>query len=61
MAIWPGNKVFDPRLAGQQREGTVINVRTNPACLMRTLVIQWHDSRDSVEELEEIEFGPLED
>lgn len=34
MAIQPGNRVFDPRMPDQQREGTVIDVRTNPACLM---------------------------
>ncbi len=61
MAIQPGNRVFDPRVPDQQREGTVINVRTNPACLMRTLVIQWHDNQEGIEELEEIEFGSLED
>jgi hypothetical protein len=61
MAIQPGNRVFDPRMPDQQREGTVIDVRTNPACLMRTLVVHWHDDQEGIEELEEIEFGPLED
>jgi hypothetical protein len=53
--------VFDPRLPDQSRTGTVIRVRTNPACLMRSLVVQWHDDVNRLEELEEIEFGPLED
>ncbi len=61
MAIRAGSMVFDPRLPDQSRTGTVIRVRTNPACLMRSLVVQWHDDVNRLEELEEIEFGPLED
>ncbi|PSR21947.1 MAG: hypothetical protein C7B45_08625 [Sulfobacillus acidophilus] len=61
MAIQPGNSVFDPRVPDLKREGTVIHVLTNPACLMRTLIIQWHDEQGRIEEMEEIEFGPLED
>lgn len=59
MAISAGTKVQDPRQNQQERTGKVILVRKNPACLMRTLVIQWNDK--SIEELEEIMFGPLED
>ncbi|QSO48983.1 hypothetical protein [Alicyclobacillus mengziensis] len=42
-----------------KRSGVVLDIRRNPACLMRHLVILWDDG--SEEELEEIEFGPLED
>lgn len=59
MAISRGTMLFDPRIPEKNRWGTVIDVLTNPACLMRTLVIEWPDGE--VEELEEIEFGPLED
>lgn len=60
MAIHDGDWVFDPRLATSQREGRVLRVLRNPACLMRVLVVQWNDT-GLAEELEEIEFGPLED
>lgn len=60
MAIQEGDKVTDPRRAGPSRMGTVMQVRRNPACLMRTLVVRWYDDK-SIEELEEMEFGPLED
>ncbi|MCL5116408.1 MAG: hypothetical protein M1272_04595 [Firmicutes bacterium] len=61
MAITEGNSVIDPRRPHEQRMGKVIAVRRNPACLMRTLVIRWSDEIPTIEEMEEIEFGPLED
>lgn len=39
--------------------GEVIDILTNPACLMRTLVIHWVSG--DTEELAELEFGPLDD
>lgn len=57
MAIQEGSWVSHPRNPSQQ--GLVIRVHTNPACLMRSLEIQWSDA--VIEEWEEIEFGPLED
>lgn len=60
MAIQAGDVVVDPRCAPKLRMGTVIGVKRNPACLMRSLVIRWNDDA-SIEELEEIEFGPLQD
>lgn len=60
MAHTIGSRVTDPRTDDDPpREGTVLAVERNPACLMRTLVVQWDDGE--VEELEEIVFGPLED
>ncbi|NMP22593.1 hypothetical protein [Sulfobacillus harzensis] len=59
MAIKLGETVTDPR--NPARQGTVVRVHTNPACLMRSLEIQWHDPIPLIEELEELEFGPLED
>jgi hypothetical protein len=41
------------------KSGVIRDIVRNPACLMRHLVIVWEDG--SEEELEEIEFGPLED
>lgn len=60
MAIQEGDEVIDPRRVGPVRTGKVIRVRQNPVCLMRAVVIRWHDD-ESIEELEEREFGPLED
>lgn len=60
MAIHEGDLVVDPRLAAVRREGRMLRIRRNPACLMRVVVVQWSDS-GLEEELEEIEFGPLED
>lgn len=60
MAIREGDEVVDPREPSGGRRGTVIGVHTNPACLMRSLEIKWHNDY-TIEELEEIEFGPLED
>lgn len=55
-----GTEVRDPRPgASGGRVGTVVEVVTNPACLMRTVVVSWDDGE--IEELEEILFGPLED
>lgn len=65
MRLEVGSRVVDPRQRGSEpRMGRVRAIRTNPACLMRVLTIKWEDSRGGVaeeEELEEIEFGPLED
>lgn len=60
MAILEGDMVTDPRTPGIHRPGRVIRVRRNPACLMRVLVVRWDDS-ELEEELEETEFGPLDD
>ena len=60
MAIREGDEVVDPREASGIRRGTVMQVRVNPACLMRSLEILWHNDH-TIEELPEIEFGPLED
>lgn len=57
MAIQEGTWVTDPR--DPSRKGLVLRVHTNPACLMRSLEIQWSDA--VVDEWEDIEFGPLED
>lgn len=51
-----GDKVSHPE-SGES--GSVIDILTNPACLLRTLVITW-DSGET-EEISELEFGPLED
>lgn len=59
MAIGIGDRVLDPRLESERREGTVLDIRRNPACFMRVVVVRWQDGAE--EELEEIEFGPLED
>lgn len=59
MAIQLGTTVRDPR--DPSRCGTVVGIHTNPACLMRSLEIRWEDAGADIEELEEIEFGPLED
>lgn len=59
-----GSVVVDPRDRGPERRvGRVVAIRTNPACLMRVLAIEWADCDGGAaeEELEEIEFGPLED
>lgn len=61
MAINRGDMLVDPRAESRKRLGTVVEVIRNPACLMRTLVIEWHDSIAVLEEIPEIEFGPLED
>ena len=43
----------------RDEQGEVVDIYTNPACLLRTLVIKW-ESGDT-EELSELEFGPLDD
>ncbi|EJY56706.1 hypothetical protein URH17368_0671 [Alicyclobacillus hesperidum URH17-3-68] len=43
----------------RDESGQVVGIITNPACLLRTLVIEW-DSGET-EEWSEIEFGPLQD
>lgn len=60
MALYEGDSVIDPRITTGDRPGHIVRVRRNPACLMRVLVVQWHDT-GAEEELEEIEFGPLND
>lgn len=56
VAIFVGQTV---QLPGTERVGEVIDICTNPACLMRVLIVRWRDGE--VEELNEIEFGPLSD
>ncbi|MCL6547282.1 MAG: hypothetical protein K6T30_00060 [Alicyclobacillus sp.] len=51
-----GDTVVHP---GTQRTGTVVEIHTNPACLLRTLDIEWEDG--TYEEVEELEFGPMDD
>jgi hypothetical protein len=41
------------------KKGSIIEIYQNPACFLRLLVIRWEDGE--IEELEELEFGPLED
>jgi hypothetical protein len=41
------------------KQGMIINIYQNPACFLRLLVIRWEDGE--IEEIEELEFGPLED
>lgn len=60
MAIQVGDKVVDPRRSTKGRRGLVLQIRTNPACLMRSVIIRWVDTGVE-EELDEIEFGALED
>jgi hypothetical protein len=61
MAILVGDRVTDPRSPDRTRKGCVVQVHTNAMCLMRTLEVRWDDDRDHTEEIEEIEFGLLED
>lgn len=56
MRIHVGSQVQHPVL---KREGKVVDIHTNPACLLRQLVVEWDDGE--IEEVEELEFGPLED
>ncbi len=42
-----------------KRSGTVRSVHQNPACLLRSLIVEWEDGE--VEELDELDFGPLDD
>ncbi len=62
VAIEAGALVYDPRMPEGERAGRVVAVRVNPACLMRTLVVRWLDSPgEELEELDEVEFGPMDD
>jgi hypothetical protein len=62
VAILEGSRVRDPRPADRVRWGTVVAVRRNPACHLRVLRIRWDDATgDEPEDLEELEFGALED
>lgn len=56
MRIHIGDRVCHPTT---ERTGEVAEIHESYACLMRTLVVKWDDGQ--VEELEELEFGPLED
>lgn len=56
MRLKIGDEVEHPMT---QQKGSIFDILTNPACLIRTLVIRWKDG--TVEEVEELEFGPLED
>ena len=56
MRIHIGDRVCHPTT---ERTGEVADIHESYACLMRTLVVKWDDGQ--VEELEELEFGPLED
>lgn len=60
MAIREGDEVVDPRDGQGVRRGMVVGVHTNPACLMRSIEVQWNDTY-LIEELWETDFGPLED
>lgn len=59
MSLAVGDQVRDPR--EQNRLGRVVRIHVNPACLMRSVEVHWEDGTGEIEELEEIEFGPLED
>ncbi|MHB1611679.1 MAG: hypothetical protein ACYCT0_08330 [Sulfobacillus sp.] len=61
MAILVGDCVTDPRSPDRSRKGYVVQVHTNTMCLIRTLEVQWDDDRDHTEEIDEMEFGLLED
>jgi hypothetical protein len=41
------------------RKGKIVDIYENPACLMRLFTVRWEDGE--TEEVEELEFGPLED
>ncbi|MCF8564069.1 hypothetical protein LLE49_04865 [Alicyclobacillus tolerans] len=42
-----------------KQSGTVRSVHQNPACLLRSLIVEWEDGE--VEEIDELDFGPLDD
>ena len=56
MRLGIGDSVCHP---DTQRKGQIIDIEDNPACLMRLFTIRWVDGE--IEEMEEMEFGPLED
>lgn len=51
-----GDQVTHPE---SRKQGRIIEILKNPACLLRTLVITWETGE--TEELSELEFGPLDD
>jgi hypothetical protein len=51
-----GDSVCHP---ATERKGQIVDIYENPACLMRLFTIRWEDGE--IEEVEELEFGPLED
>lgn len=55
MAYSIGDTVNHP---GDGRSGVIEEIITNPACLLRQLVIRFEDGQ--VEEMEELDFGPLD-
>ncbi len=59
-ALLMGSVVGDPRAADAPREGTAPGVARHPTCHQRILTILWTAS-GVIEDLEESEFGPLED
>lgn len=56
MALQPGDSVRRPE---NGEPGIVLEVITNPACLMRVLRVRWQSGE--IEEREELDFGPLRD
>ncbi|UOF89986.1 hypothetical protein LSG31_19285 [Fodinisporobacter ferrooxydans] len=56
MRLKTGDCVEHPQT---KKKGYIIQIFQNPACFIRTLVIRWEDGE--IEELEELEFGPLDD
>ena len=60
VALLMGNLVHDPRRPEEPREGVVITVTRHPMCLARLLTIAWKDT-GTLEELDEREFGEMDD
>ncbi|MCL6453963.1 MAG: DUF488 domain-containing protein [Alicyclobacillus sp.] len=56
MRVQIGDTVEHPESG---RKGQVLDIHTNPACLIRTFDIRWEDGTE--EEVEELAFGPLDD
>ena len=56
MRLKPGDRVRHP---DRNLDGKVIDIQSNPACLLRTLVVTWENGE--TEEWSELEFGPIED
>lgn len=59
MAHEVGDRVMDPRPRPEHGSGIIIEIRKNPACHLRGLVISWDDGE--IEELTEDHFGPIDD
>jgi len=57
MRVREGDAIVHPDTG---RQGLLLQIQRNPACLMRYFVIQWVDD-GTVEELEEWTFGPIDD